>query len=100
LNKDIEEKAPLLQQQRKDYEGALITIDNLTMKLEDAMKVRVVLNVVTLAASSNAISDVEPCYVLIQDIRYTWILFPSSDILHFHFVHTSCISYKKKSANF
>ena len=42
LLKDIEEKAPLLQQQRKDYEGALITIDKLTLKLEDAMKVRVV----------------------------------------------------------
>lgn len=40
LLKDIEEKAPLLQQQRKDYEGALITIDKLTLKLEDAMKVR------------------------------------------------------------
>ncbi|XP_028412966.1 nucleoprotein TPR-like isoform X2 [Dendronephthya gigantea] len=36
--KDIEEKAPLLQQQRKDYEGSLITIDKLTLKLEDAMK--------------------------------------------------------------
>jgi hypothetical protein len=39
LNKDIEEKAPLLQQQRKDYDAALITIDKLTLKLEDAMKV-------------------------------------------------------------
>ena len=39
LNQDIEEKAPLLQQQRKDYDAALITIDKLTLKLEDAMKV-------------------------------------------------------------
>lgn len=37
--KDIEEKAPLLQQQRKDYDSALVTIDKLTAKLENAMKV-------------------------------------------------------------
>ncbi|XP_046856770.1 nucleoprotein TPR-like isoform X3 [Xenia sp. Carnegie-2017] len=36
--KDIEEKAPLLQEQKKDYEAALITIDKLTTKLENAMK--------------------------------------------------------------
>jgi hypothetical protein len=40
----------LLQQQGKDYESALTTIDKLTLKLEDAMKVRVILNLVILGA--------------------------------------------------
>ncbi|XP_065056789.1 nucleoprotein TPR-like isoform X2 [Rhopilema esculentum] len=34
---EIEEKAPLLQRQREDYENALKTIENLTAKFDDAM---------------------------------------------------------------
>ena len=36
---EIQEKAPLLQQQRKDYESVLVANDKLTEKLESAMVV-------------------------------------------------------------
>lgn len=35
--KEVEEKAPLLKQQRKDYENALSTVDRLSASLESAM---------------------------------------------------------------
>ncbi|KAK3745429.1 hypothetical protein QZH41_010253, partial [Actinostola sp. cb2023] len=37
LTEELEEKAPILQQQRKDYEQALRSNDKLTMKLETAI---------------------------------------------------------------
>ncbi|XP_015755854.1 PREDICTED: nucleoprotein TPR-like [Acropora digitifera] len=37
--KEIEEKAPILQQQRKDYEQALHSVDQLSMRLNSALAV-------------------------------------------------------------
>jgi hypothetical protein len=36
---ELEEKAPILQQQRRDYENALHSVDKLTRKLETALVV-------------------------------------------------------------